>query len=202
MSENLRTSGMRAIQSEFRENNRFCRLVSADLADEKPPIVLQDVHLNAIRAFKKHRFTEPDARECLSSLHGGAAARGFTKLLKENRCADTETLMGKMESIYINDTTRRQASAELRKLQMWPNAGSHRAGIDDYVNRLQTYSLSCTEEDQSDSAFINISLASLEGIKWAKPLRSALISKTVTSFTDLCNTASSLATDDDCHKHY
>jgi hypothetical protein len=197
MSENLRTSGMRAIQSEFRKNNRFCRLVSADLADEKPPVVLQDVHLNAIRAFKKHRFTEPDARECLSSLYGGAAARRFTKLLKENRYADTATLMGKMESIYINYTTRRQASAELRKLRMSPNAGSHRAGIDDYVNRLQTYSLSCTEEDQSDSALINIFLASLEGIKWARHLRSALISKTVTSFTDLCNTASSLATDED-----
>jgi hypothetical protein len=59
---------MRAIQSEFRENNHFCRLVSADLADDNPPVVLQDLHLNELRAFKNHRFTEPDARECFSSL--------------------------------------------------------------------------------------------------------------------------------------
>jgi hypothetical protein len=52
MSKIMRSSGVRAIQSEFRENNRFCRLVSADLADDNSPVVLQDVHLNAIRASK------------------------------------------------------------------------------------------------------------------------------------------------------
>jgi hypothetical protein len=52
MSKIMRSSGMRAIQSEFPENNRFCRLISADLADDNPPVVLQDVHLDAIRASK------------------------------------------------------------------------------------------------------------------------------------------------------
>jgi hypothetical protein len=44
----------------------------------------------------------------------------FTKSLKENRNSETETLQGKVESIYVNDTTRCQASVTLRKLRMSP----------------------------------------------------------------------------------
>lgn len=193
MSEQSRQVGMRAIQTEFKPAQRFTN------NRENPDnlIMIQDVHLKFKRLLKANRFTESAAREILPCLYDGTAGRKFNSLKRRNSKARTEEIMKLMEHTYINSVTQRQASSEIRKLRLNPDATSTRASVDSLVHRLNTYAINCPAADRTDDAMVNTLIHCTQSVEWAKPLRQALISKSVTDFDDACDVLSSLATDED-----
>jgi hypothetical protein len=96
--------------------------------------------------------------------------------------------------MYVNGVTQWQASEEIRKLRLSATVSS-RAAADDLIERLSTFSVSCAPEDQTDEAMTNTLVHCVQHVPWARPLRQALIAKTVSDFEDACNTLSALATD-------
>jgi hypothetical protein len=197
MTEMQRQNGIRSFQSEFSNNNKFARHMSAEDSTMSKPTVLQDVHLAFIRLCKRYRFTERAARELIPYMYTGPAARQYTKVKKRSPQATTEELMAEMEKMYINGVTQRQASEEIRKLRLSATASSRRTAADDLIERLSIFSISCPPEDQTDEAMTNTLVHCVQHVPWARPLRQALIAKTVSDFEDACNTLSALATDED-----
>jgi hypothetical protein len=128
-------------------------------------------------------------------MYTGPAALQYTKV-KRSPHATTEKLMGEMKKMYINGVTQRQASDEVRKLRLSANATSRRAAADDLIERLSTFSVICPPEDQTDEAMTNTLVHFVQHVPWARPLRQALIAKTISNFEDACNTLSVLATDE------
>jgi hypothetical protein len=104
--------------------------------------------------------------------------------------------MAEMEKMYINGVTQRQASEEIRKLRLSATASRRRASADDLIERFSTFSFRCPPEDQKDEAMTNTLVHCVQHMPWARPLRQALIAKTVLDFEDACNALSALATDE------
>jgi hypothetical protein len=102
-----------------------------------------------------------------------------------------------MEKMYINGVTQRQASEEIRKPRLSVNASILRAAADYLIKRFSTFSVSCPPEDQTDEAMTTTLVHCVQHVPWARPLRQAIIAKTVSDFEDACNTLSALATDED-----
>jgi hypothetical protein len=171
--------------------------MSAEESILSKPTVLQDVHLAFIRLCKRYCFTERAARELVPYLYTGPAARQYTKVKTRSPQATTEELVAEMENMYINGVPQRQASEGIRKLRLSANATSRRAAAEDLIERLSTFSVSCPLEDQPDEAMTNTLVHCVQHVPWARPLRLALIAKTVSDFEDACNTLSALATDED-----
>lgn len=193
MAEQARQVGMRAIQTEFKPNQRFTN----NKSDPNNMVLIQDVHLKFKRLLKANRFTESAAREILPCLYDGTAGRKFNSLRRKNPSATTENIMASMEKTYVNSVTQRQASTEIKKLRLNPQSTSMRAAVDNLVHRLNTFAVNCPASDRTDDAMINILTHCTQSVEWAKPLRQALISKNVVDFDDACDVLSALATDED-----
>jgi hypothetical protein len=95
-----------------------------------------------------------------------------------------------------NSVTQRQASEKIRNLRLSANASSHRAAAGDLIRRLSTFSVSCPPEDQTDEAMTNTLVRCVQHVPWARPLRQALIARTVSDFEDACETLSAPATNE------
>lgn len=193
MTEQQRQSGMRSIQNEFKIPTRF----SNNRSNPESLVMIQDVHLKFKRLLKASRFTESAAREMVPYLYHGAAARKYDSIRKRHPQANTEQLLARMESTYINGVTQRQASTEIRKIRLNPTAQSTRAAVDNLIYRLQNESINCSMEDQTDAALVNLLCHCVQNVTWAKPLRQALIAKNISDFDSACDVLSALATDED-----
>jgi hypothetical protein len=200
MTEMQRQNGIRIFQNEFSKSNKFARHMSAEESAASKPTILQDVHLAFIRLCKRYRFTELAARELIPYMYTGPAARQYTKVKKRSPHATTEELMAEMEKMHINGVTQRQASEEIRKLRLSANATGRHAAADDLIERLYTFSVSCPPEYQTDEAMTNTLIHCVQHVPLARPLRQALIAKTVSNFEDACNPLSALETDEDIVK--
>ena len=193
MTEQARQVGMRAIQTEFKPNQRFTN----NKSDPDKLILIQDVHLKFKRLLKANRFTESAAREILPCLYDGTAGRKFNSLRRKDPFAKTDEIMASMEKTYVNSVTQRQASSEIKKLRLNPNSSTMRASVDNLVHRLNTFAVNCPASDRTDDAMINVLTHCTQSVEWAKPLRQALISKNVVDYDDACDVLSALATDED-----
>jgi hypothetical protein len=105
--------------------------------------------------------------------------------------------MADMEKMYINGAKQWQSCEEIRRLQPSAIASSRRAAADDLIERLSTISVRCPPEDQTDEAMTNTLVHCVQHVSWARPLRQALIAKTVSEFEGACDALSALATDED-----
>lgn len=79
MTEQARQVGMRAIQTEFKPNQRFTN----NKSDPDKLVLIQDVHVKFKRLLKANRFTESAAREILPCLYDGTAGRKFNSLRRK-----------------------------------------------------------------------------------------------------------------------
>jgi hypothetical protein len=130
-------------------------------------------------------------------MYTGPAVRQYTKVTKRSSQATTEELMAEMEKMYINGVTQGQDSEEIRKLRHSAYVTSRRAAADDLFERLSTFSVSFPREDETDEAMTNTLVHCVQHVPCARPLRQALIAKTVLDFEDAFITLSALATDED-----
>jgi hypothetical protein len=99
-----------------------------------------------------------------------------------------------MENIYIDGDTQRQASTKIRKILLPAIATNRHAAVGNLIERLFTFSASCPPENQIDEVMTNTLVHCVQHMPWARPLRHALNSTTVSDFEDACSTLSAPAT--------
>jgi hypothetical protein len=69
--------------------------------------------------------------------------------------------------------------------------------LDDLIERLSNFSVSCPPEDQTDEAMTYTLVHSVLHMPWARPLRHTVIAKTVSNVDGACKKLSALAIAED-----
>jgi hypothetical protein len=102
-----------------------------------------------------------------------------------------------MQNIYSDGDTQRQASEKIRMIRLPAIATNRRAAECNLIERLLTFSASCPPENQTDEVMTNTLVHCVQHMPWARPLRHALNSMTVSDFEDACKTLSPPATEEE-----